>query len=185
MMEGLLRIRPGTTEDVEEVSRAYAQAWRETYRGITPEAFLQGMTPGAAAQIFRDSLRTVPPDGGGAGSHSYFFHVAQSPGGRLVGFADGGRERSHPESGMGELYAIYLLKDFQKRGTGRRLFEAAVESLLKSGIHSMVVWVLEPSPYRKFYEALGGKPQPGRKFLDIAGSKLSLVSYGWDDLKSL
>jgi GNAT superfamily N-acetyltransferase len=180
-----LRIRPGTMDDIEEVSRAYAQAWKETYQGITPEAFVRGMTPEAAAQIFRDSLRTVPSDGSGPGPHSYFFHVAQSPGDRLVGFADGGRERSHPESGMGELYAIYLLKDFQKKGAGRRLFGAAVESLLGADIHSMAVWVLEASSHRRFYEALGGKLQPGRKFLDIAGSKLSLVSYGWDDLKSL
>lgn len=172
-----MRIRSGTTDDIEEVSRVYAQAWRETYQGLAPDAFIKGMTAGAAAQIFRDSLDTD--------THSYFFHVAEAPQKRLVGFADGGKERSHPENGLGELYAIYILKEFQKQGTGRLLFDAAVESLLKSGMRSMVVWVLEQSPYRKFYESLRGKLEPGIKQLEVTGQNLRLVSYRWDDLSSL
>ncbi len=172
-----MRIRPGTEADIEEVSRAYAEAWRTTYQGITPEAFVKGMTAGSAAQIFRDSLQP--------NTYSYFFHVAVAPGGRLVGFADGGKERSHPESGLGELYAIYLLKEFQQQGAGRKLFDASVESLLKAGMNSMVVWVLEPSPYRKFYESLQGKLEANRKSLVVAGTQLNLVSYKWDDLNSI
>lgn len=132
------------------------------------------MTAGAAAQIFRESLQ--PND------FSYFFHVAEAPQRRLVGFVDGGKERSHPENGLGELYAIYILKEFQKQGTGRKLFEAAVESLLKTGMKSMVIWVLEQSPYRKFYESLQGELQSGVKQLQVAGHNLRLVSYGWSNL---
>jgi GNAT superfamily N-acetyltransferase len=172
-----VRIRPGTAADIAEVSRAYAEAWRTTYQGITPPAFVNGMTAGGAAQIFRESLQP--------NEFSYFFYVAEAPGGRLVGFADGGKERSHPERGIGELYAIYLLKEFQQQGVGRKLFDAAVETLLKSGMNSMVVWVLEPSPYRKFYESLQGKLEPGRKTLVVAGTQLTLVSYKWDDLSSI
>lgn len=172
-----MRIRPGTTTDIEEISRVYAQAWKETYQGLAPEPFVNGMNAGAAAQIFRDSLQST--------THSYFFHVAEAPQRRLVGFCDGGKERSHPESGLGELYAIYILKEFQKQGTGRLLFHEAVESLLLSGMKSMVVWVLDKSPYRKFYESLHGTLQPGVKRLEVAGQTLQLVSYRWDDLNSL
>ena len=169
-----MRIRPGTSDDIEEISRVYAQTWQETYQGVAPEPFVRGMNAGAAAQIFRDSLQP--------NEYKYFFHVAEAPQRRLVGFADGGRERSHPESGLGELYAIYILKEFQKKGAGRQLFEAAVESLLKSGKNSMVVWVLEPSPYRQFYESLHGQLQHGVKQLNVAGHSIRLVSYRWDDL---
>jgi GNAT superfamily N-acetyltransferase len=172
-----MRIRPGTVDDIEEVSRGYAEAWRTTYQGLTPEAFVNGMTAGAAAQIFRDSLQ---PNG-----YSYFFYVAETPEGRIAGFADGGKERSHPESGLGELYAIYLLKEFQGKGIGGKLFEAGVESLLKSGMNRMVVWVLGKSPYRKFYESLKGKLEPGTKQLNIGGELIQLVSYRWDDLGNL
>jgi len=172
----LLRIRVGTIADIEAVSRAYAQSWKTTYAGLVPEPFLKGMTPEAAAQIFADSLKP--------NSYSYFFHVAETPGGRIVGFADGGKERSRPESGIGELYAIYLLKEFQGQGIGEKLFQAATQSLMNSGMNTMIVWVLEQSPYRKFYESMGGKLEPGIKRLDVVNEQIRLVPYRWGDLKS-
>ena len=167
-------IRAGTIADVPEISRVYAQSWKTTYTGLVPDLFVDGLTEKAALQIFTDSLQP--------NEFSYFFHVAQTPEGRLVGFADGGKERSDPSKGIGEIYAIYLLEEFQGRGTGKKLFDAARESLIQSGMNSMVVWVMEKSPHRKFYESAGGKPAPGTKQLEVAGMKIRLVSYLWEKL---
>lgn len=166
-----MRIRPGGLSDVPAISRAYAESWRTTYEGWTPDPFLKGITEASAAKIFTESLQ---PNG-----YSYFLHVAEVEG-KIVGFADGGKERSHPERGIGELYAVYLLKDFQGLGLGRALFEASVKSLGEAGMKSLVVWVLAQSPFRKFYEALGGSPETGTKTLNIAGTPVPLVSYRWD-----
>jgi len=172
-----LRIRPGNLSDVPSISRVYAESWKTTYDGLVPDIFLKGMTEPAAAKIFTESLQP--------NSFSYFFHVVETEEGRLVGFADGGKERSRPEQGVGELYAIYILKEFQKKGIGRQLFDAAVQSLLKSGLNSMIVWILEASPYRKFYESLKGQLQPGVKRLNAKGQIIQLVSYEWADLKDI
>jgi GNAT superfamily N-acetyltransferase len=171
------KIRPGTLADVPAISQAYAESWRTTYEGLVPDLFVRGMTVEAAVKIFTESLQ---PNG-----YSYFLHVAEAPGGRIVGFADGGKERSHPESGMGELYAIYLLKEFQGQGIGQALFKAAVGSLVHSGMTRMIVWVLEQSPYRKFYESMGGKLEPGIKRLDVVDQQIRLVPYRWADLRNL
>lgn len=171
-----MRIRPGTINDVPEISQVYAKSWKTTYEGLVPDLFVKGMSREAAVHIFADSLQP--------NSFSYFLHVAEGPEGRLVGFCDGGKERSRPDSGIGELYAIYLLKEFQGRGIGRKLFKAAAENLVQSGMNSMVVWVMEKSPYRKFYEAMAGHWEPGVKKLEVAGEEIRLVSYGWDNLRS-
>ena len=176
-MSDSIRIRPGTPADIPVISQAYVASWRSTYQGFAPEVFVKGLTIEAASKIFADSLKP--------NSYSYFLHVAETPEGRIVGFADGGKERGHPERGTGELYAIYLLPEFQRRGIGKKLFNAAVQSLAQSGISSMEVWVLAQSPYRKFYEAMGGKLREGIKKLDVAGHTLQLVSYVWADLKSI
>jgi GNAT superfamily N-acetyltransferase len=173
--EEKFNIRPGTLADVQEISKAYAESWKTTYEGLVPDLFVKGMTVAAAVKIFNESLQS---DG-----YSYFLHVAETPGGRLVGFADGGKERSHPENGMGELYAIYLLKEFQGKGIGRQLFKASVKSLLQSGMNTMIVWVLEQSPYRKFYESMGGQLEPGIKRLDVINQQIRLVPYRWSDLR--
>ena len=172
-----IKIRPGKQKDVPEISRVFARSWRTTYEGLVPEAFLKGLNEEAAAKLFTESLAST--------THSYFLHVAEDAQGRIIGFVDGGKERSHPESGMGELYAIYLLKESQGLGTGRKLFQATTESLVRSGITSMIVWVLEQSPYRKFYESVGGKLEPGIKRLDLANQQVKLVPYRWVDLRGL
>jgi GNAT superfamily N-acetyltransferase len=164
------RIRPGTREDIPAISRTYASSWRSTYQDVASPAFVKGLTESAAAGIFQQSLQP--------NAFSYFLYVAEVEG-QIVGFADGGKERSDPEKGIGELYAIYLLKEFQGKGIGQELFKASAGILCQAGLHSLVVWVLEKSPYRTFYEKLGGQLLPGVKTLDVAGEKINLVSYSW------
>jgi GNAT superfamily N-acetyltransferase len=169
-----VRVRPGGLLDIHGISEAYAESWKNTYQGIAPELFVKGMTVEAAKQIFHESLRP--------NQYFYFLHVAETDEGKIVGFVDGGKERSHPEKGIGEVYAIYLLKEFQNQGIGRKLFQAAQKSLVQSGMNSMVVWVLEKSPNRRFYLSTGGKLQPGVKTLNIVGNQIVLVHYLWEKL---
>ena len=171
-----MKIRPGTIHDVPEIAQVYAKSWKTTYEGLVPDLFVKGMNLDAALRIFADSLQP--------NHFSYFLHVVETPEGKLIGFADGGKERSHPEEGIGELYAIYLLKEFQGQGIGKKLFKAAAESLVQAGMNSMVVWVMEKSPYKKFYEAMLGHWEPGVKKLEVAGEQIRLVSYSWENLKT-
>jgi hypothetical protein len=51
-------------------------------------------------------------------------------------------------------------------------------------MQTMLIWVLAENPYRKFYEALGGKVvrQQGK---EIGGKLLAQVGYGWEELNGL
>jgi ribosomal protein S18 acetylase RimI-like enzyme len=164
------RLREGRETDIPAISRAYAQSWRETYQGIAPAAFLEGMTEPASGQIFQQSLQP--------NSFSYFLYVAEVEN-EIVGFVDGGKERGRPESGEGEIYAIYLLKAFQGKGVGRELFRAALGRLRQSGLSPTVVWVLEKNAYRKFYESMGGRLGSDRKQLTVEKEGIALVPYRW------
>ena len=139
-----MRVRPGGLLDIHGISEAYAESWKSTYQGIAPEMFVKGMTIEAAKQIFHESLRP--------NQYSYFLHVAETDEGKIVGFVDGGKERSHPEK-------------------------------VQSGMNSMVVWVLEKSPNRRFYESTGGQLQTGVKTLNIVGNQIVLVHYLWKKLQ--
>ncbi len=164
------RLREGRTADIPAISRAYAQSWRETYTGIAPKLFLEGMTEAAAAQIFQQSLQP--------NSFSYFLYVAEVEN-EIAGFVDGGKERGRPQSGEGEIYAIYLLKKFQGKGVGRELFRAALGRLRQSGLSPAVVWVLEKNPYRQFYESMKGRLDSDRKHLTVEQEGVILVPYRW------
>jgi len=51
----------------------------------------------------------------------------------------------------------------------------------RQGVGSMVVWVLAANPFRRFYEAMGGKLVV-EKQLESGGQSFTERAYGWQDL---
>ena len=83
---------------------------------------------------------------------------------------------------IGELMAIYILQEYQRKYIGEKLVKMIVERLLESDINSMIVWVLKDSPNCKFYEILGGK-YVGEKMLEYGGANYITIAYGWDEIR--
>ena len=99
----------------------------------------------------------------------------------VIGFADLGKARETERAYEAELYAIYLLRDFQRQGIGGKLFALGVESLVADGMNSMYLLALELSPYKLFYEKMGGRVVD-RTAIEIDGVKYAELIYGWDSL---
>ena len=172
----MVRIRRATVEDASAMARVHAESWRSTYRGIVPDHFLDSIDVQEWTERRRRSL-TNPSDG-------VVSHVAEV-GREVIGWAVGDPNRDMDSPYAGELYAIYLLLDYQRRGIGHRLTMATAEGLLDSGIGSMLAWALADNwPARRFYEALGAEYVQERQ-IAIGGASLREAAYGWDDLGRL
>ena len=102
----------------------------------------------------------------------------------IVGFAVGGLERENHPIYKGELWGIYILREFQRRGIGLELLKTLVEHLLNLKINSMLVWVLKDSIYRSFYEKLNGKLLK-EKEQDFHGLIRKVISYGWLEIDNV
>lgn len=103
----------------------------------------------------------------------------------VVGWAAWGRNREQGTEYGGELFTVYLLTCYWRRGIGRLLMKAAAQSLIKQGMDSMILWVLaENCPARSFYQALDGQYVRERT-INIGGVAQPEVSYGWANLSIL
>jgi ribosomal protein S18 acetylase RimI-like enzyme len=164
-------VRPAVVEDAAAIADVHVASWRTTYSGLLPEDFLGSLDEAG----YEGRWRRILEDGS-----SRVYVAADGP--DIVGFASGGRERAGESGYEGELYAIYILRDSQGRGHGRRLVQAVVGGLRELALRDMVVWVLrENAGARKFYERLGGvyiRTQP----ITIGSSSLQEASYGWRSL---
>ena len=149
----------------------HVQSWRESFTGIVPQSFLDEMSVENRARAFRTRFST----------DSYRMLIAETPANGVIGFADFGKARETDRPYQAELYAIYLLRDFQREGVGARLFTLGVEFLVADGMNSMYVLALEASPYRSFYEKMGGR-MVDREAIEIGGTKFTGLIYGWDTL---
>jgi ribosomal protein S18 acetylase RimI-like enzyme len=165
-------IVPAGPADAEALARVHVAAWRETYRGLLADAFLARMSEPGYARRFRRELTYPHPNA--------VTLVAANPYG-VFGYVSGGPSRAGVE-GEAEIATLYLLRDAQGRGAGKRLLQSAVRALAAQGARSLMISVLQGNVRaRAFYERLGGAAEPPR--LEAGpGGRVWEVSYRWAEI---
>ena len=168
-----MKIRRAVMEDAKGIAVVQVDTWKTTYKNFVPDAFLNQMTYENREPIWKEIISTQS------------VYVAETNDKQIVGYSNGGKERSskYPEY-LGELYGIYILEAYQKKGLGRRLFKSVVIDLLEDDIHSMTVVVFEENQSQLFYKALGGV-EIDKDELEISEEKLKVIVYGWKDISTL
>jgi ribosomal protein S18 acetylase RimI-like enzyme len=143
----MVSIRPAQPADAPAIAEVHVDTFRHTYRGIISDAFLDTMSCKQSTDRILRRLRS--------GACCF---VAEDADGKIVGFADGGRERDGDPEYAGEMYSLYVRPAWHGRGVGKALVEATVSELCASGRCPIIVWVLEANTNaRRFYEHLGGQ----------------------------
>jgi ribosomal protein S18 acetylase RimI-like enzyme len=168
MSEAII-IRPATLDDVPGIARVHVDSWRTTYAGIVPEEYLATLSYEDAEARWQRWL---------SDTERRMIVLAAVKGDRVIGFASGGNERDGRIEFTGELYAIYLFREAQGRGTGKRLFDAMASALHNQGHDSLLIWVLAQNRSREFYRRIGGE-LVATKVITIGGVELEEEGYGW------
>jgi len=142
------------------------KTWNETYGNVTNPP-----TRELREHQWREQFKVT--DG------SWFCFVVENQGGELVGFAKGKAYASSdlPEY-SGELNKIYLRREYQRLGLGRKLVGHIACRFLSQGITTMVLFGVPENPACAFHEALGGGRLLTRNGEFHGG-------YGWRDLRKL
>jgi ribosomal protein S18 acetylase RimI-like enzyme len=168
-----MNIRKAILTDAKGIAKAQVDSWKTTYKNIVSYDFLNQMSYESREQKWKDIILKEP------------VFVAENNEGEIVGFSNGGKERTgNYPTYKGELYAIYILKDYQRNGLGKLLLEPLIEELKQQDIFSMTVLVLEENSSRRFYESLGAKKIDTIE-IELSGKKLSEIVYGWDDIRTI
>jgi GNAT superfamily N-acetyltransferase len=182
-----ITIREAVCEDSGGIARVHVESWQTTYRGIMPADYLANLKVEQRQTFWSSLLCAEQGKQGEQGEQSQqdqqIIYVAADAG-QIIGFASGGAERSKDKEYDGELYAIYLLASYQRKGLGRELLRPIAEGLEQAGKQSMLVWVLAENPSRGFYEALGGQAVRSQ-LVTIGEMSYEETGYGWSDLGGL
>ena len=89
---------------------------------------------------------------------SWFCFGVENRDGQLVKFAKGKSHASDEQpSYSGQLDKIYLLRDYQRLGLGRRLVGPVARRFFDQGISAMVLFGTPQNPSCAFHQALGGE----------------------------
>jgi ribosomal protein S18 acetylase RimI-like enzyme len=167
-------IRPATRADAETIAALHVAAWAESYANLAPADVLACYTLETRLAEWSAILSGASPP------PSVFLALGEA--GAPVGFCASGAQQSDilgQRGYAGEFQAIYLLKDAQRAGVGRRFMRLMAEDLRARGIEWGSLWVLRHNfSARRFYEKLGGR----KIGVEGAWRGVPQVAYGWRDL---
>ncbi len=146
-----LEIRPARIEDAANWTDINLKTWRTTYGKIFDEKVFKSNEKDREARIDRliDNI-----------SKKSNYNIVASVNNKLVGIMSYGKLRPYKElSGneYAEIYAIYILSEYQGLGIGRKLINWARKDLINNGYSKMIIWVLKENPNIEFYNKIGGK----------------------------
>lgn len=159
-------IREATSHDIPALAELHVKTWSDTYWNVINPPSYQ-----IRERQWREQFEKI--DG------SWFCLVVENHHGELVGFAKGKSHASDDLPGYsGELNKIYLLRQYQRLGLGRRLVGHVARRFLNQGISTMVLFGTPQNPSCAFHEALGGERLFAKNGEFHGG-------YGWRDLHEL
>jgi len=172
-------VRLARPDDAEDIADAHVRGWLAAYRGLVPDAILDGLSVERRATHWRDTITTedeAREAGASLAARTWVIEEA----GHVHGFAASGPIRDQPDglTGAGEVFAIYLAPEARGRGLGRALFGHVVDDLHGRAFDPLVVWVFEATTAaRRFYAAAGFEPDGGRQAVDFGTMALPEVRY--------
>ena len=171
-----ITIRPATPADAPAIAQVRVDAWRTTYKGMIPDAYLAGMKVEQSTALWEKILT--------AGPNSTSVFVAADERG-VVGFAAGNMLAEPKHRLDAELSAVYLVRDAQRSGIGQRLVATVAAAQRSHGAAGLIVWVIAGNKgARAFYEKLGAELLIEQPF-NWDGMDLVEAGYGWRDLDAL
>ena len=164
-----VRVREATLSDIPGIVRVNIVTWRDAYKGLIPDGILDALSREERVKAF---CALLSEDG-------VFSYIAEDASRGVAGFVVAGPARFREFNHEGEVYSLYVEKEFQRRGVGALLLGAALNKFREKNVGSVCLMVLEGSRFRRFYEKNAGEMLCS-KSIELQGVPLRVVAYGWE-----
>lgn len=162
-------IRLAELTDASSIAKVNTETWKSTYKNIIDDEYLDSLSYEQREHAIKNIINSS--------SDKKYVFIAEDGTGDVIGFASCGIVRENDEIFKGELYSIYILKEFQNKGIGKLLYNIAIQKLQENNLFPMIIWVLEENRQaRKFYELMGGR-KIRERYIHIGSQEIKEVAY--------
>ena len=138
-----MKIRKAKIEDADQIVSINVFGWKDTYKNIFPNDFLDNLDPYSTESIEKCKK-------------SIDQYAVCELNGEVVGMVRYGKNKKGLGDNCGEIYALYLKKEFKNKGIGTKLVDFAFNELKKKCDTSVISTLIDNSA-NEFYKKIGGK----------------------------
>jgi GNAT superfamily N-acetyltransferase len=158
-------IRRATPGDAEAIARVHVAAWHATYRGLMPDALLDGFTVAVRTARWRDILAAPAAD-----ARTWVVLVEAA----VVGFLSTSptRDADRDRSKVSEVTALYVEPGRVGSGLGRALMDHALADVRDRGSTEVDLWVLDGNARAERFYGLAGFARGLREVKTVQGASL-------------
>lgn len=167
-------IRIATAADAEGIASVRITSWRQAFKDIIPQSYLNNMSLESSTQLWSQILAASTD-----AACTFVVEVDH----KILGFASGMTVANNPQGFDAELTGVYVLPEIQGEGVGRRLVKKVMTTLAKAGAKNMLTWVLAQNQSARDFLLASGAQQQTEQLFDWDGFELKEVSYGWSTLE--
>ena len=138
-----MKIEKAQIEDVKSIVEINIKEWKNTYKGIFPDKFLNNLTKKEEESIekYKNNLNE---------------YIVCKINNKVVGFLRFGKNKKGYNDNYAEIYALYIDKDYQRKGIGTALINYAFENLTPNYKYVLISTLLQ-NDANLFYKKIGGK----------------------------
>ena len=138
-----MKIEKAQTEDAKSIVEINIKEWKNTYKGIFPDKFLE-------------NLSEKEEESGEKCKNKINEYIVGKINNQIVGFLRFGKNKKGYNDNYAEIYALYIDKEYQRKGIGTALINFAFENL-KPNYKYVLISTLVQNDANLFYKKIGGK----------------------------
>lgn len=141
-----IEIRKAIPEEAEQIIDINIKVWNSAYKNLIPQEIIDKLQ-------FKNDERIKSKEKSLRDKNNTFVALVD---GKMVGFHTFGKTKFDGYPNAGEIYAGYILDEYQGLGLGRKMAIACMKELLENGYTELITACLEGNPSNEFHKSLGG-----------------------------
>ena len=138
-----MKIEKAQIEDAKSIVEINIKEWKNTYKGIFPNKFLENLSKTEEESIEKCKNKINE-------------YIVSKINKRIAGLLRFGKNKKEYNDNYAEIYTLYVDKDYQRKGIGTALINFAFENL-KPNYKYVLISTLVQNDANLFYKKIGGK----------------------------
>ncbi len=144
-------IRKANINDAKRIVYINITSWKETYKNIFPNEYLDGLDFNDE-KIIKRCIENIDK------------YIVCELDGSVIGFAKYGINKKGYDDSYAEIYALYIDNAYKRKGVGTKIVNYVFD-VLKNKYKHVIISTLKENSANDFYKKIGGKIIDESKFV--------------------